>query len=104
MMKKDFLKIIEHFGIRNQMKKLNEECYELIEAIANYQDIEPFTTEDTNFKAIFKNHVIEEIADCLVLINQFIEYYKIDNNDVAKIMQEKINRTLDRIESGYYEK
>lgn len=104
MMKKDFLKIIEHFGIRNQMKKLNEECYELIEAIANYQDIEPFTIEDTNFKAIFKNHVIEEIADCLVLINQFIEYYKIDNNDVAKIMQEKTNRTLKRIESGYYEK
>lgn len=104
MMKKDLSKIIEHFGIRNQMKKLNEECYELIEAIGNYQDIEPFSTENTNFKAIFKNHVIEEIADCLVLINQFIEYYEIDNNDVAKIMQEKTNRTLDRIESGYYEK
>ena len=104
MMKKDLFKIIEHFGVRNQMKKLNEECYELIEAIANYQDIEPFTAEDTNFKAIFKNHVVEEIADCLVLINQFIEYYKIDNNNVAKIMQEKTNRTLNRIESGYYEK
>ena len=51
-----------------------------------------------------KRHIAEEIADCLVLINQFIEYYKIDNNDVAKIMQEKTNRTLDRIESGYYEK
>ena len=95
MMKKDFLKIIKHFGVKNQLRKFNEECFELEEAIIHMQ------TMDIGF--IGKEHITEEIADCLVMINQFIEYYKIDNNDVAKIMQEKTNRTLDRIESGYYD-
>ena len=102
-MKKDLLKIIENFGIRNQLKKFNEECYELEEAILDYQTEIAYFDEDAATLSI-KRHIAEEIADCLVLINQFIEYYKIDNNDVAKIMQEKTNRTLDRIESGYYER
>jgi NTP pyrophosphatase (non-canonical NTP hydrolase) len=102
-MKKDFLKIIEHFGIIKQLKKFNEECYELEEAILDYQTEIAYFDEDAVTLSI-KRRIAEEIADCLVLINQFIEYYKIDNNDVAKIMQEKTNRTLDRIESGYYEK
>ena len=102
-MKEELLKIIEHFGVRKQLKKFNEECYELEEAILDYQTEIAYFDEDAVTLSI-KRHIAEEIADCLVLINQFIEYYKIDNNDVAKIMQEKTNRTLDRIESGYYEK
>jgi NTP pyrophosphatase (non-canonical NTP hydrolase) len=96
-MKEDLLEIIYHYGINNQLRKLNEECYELIEAIRNYADIEPFSSENTNFKAIFKNHVVEEVADCLVLINQFIGYYDLDNNEILEVMKYKINRQLDRI-------
>lgn len=44
-------------------------------------------------------HIAEEIADCMVMINQFIEYYKIDNNDVCNIMQRKVDRQLERIEN-----
>ena len=36
-MKEDLLKIISNYGTINQLKKLNEECYELIEAIFYYE-------------------------------------------------------------------
>ena len=29
--------IMNHFGLRSQMKKLNEETYELLEAVNNYE-------------------------------------------------------------------
>ena len=38
------------------------------------------------------------------MIHQFIEYYKIDGNDILRIMNEKIDRTISRIEEGYYDK
>ena len=96
-MSEDLLKIINHYGVNNQLRKFNEECYELIEAIRNYEDIEPFSNEDTNFKAIFKNHVTEEIADVCVMLLQFKEYYHIYGNDILRIMNEKIDRQLNRI-------
>ena len=37
-MRDRYLSIMDYFGYRNQMRKLNEECYELIEAIDNLED------------------------------------------------------------------
>lgn len=90
------LKIINHFGLRNQLKKLNEECYELIEAIIDY--------EDDNARNSTKENIIEEMADVMVLLRQFQEYYNITDIDIAFKMLYKTNRTLERIESGYYER
>lgn len=86
-MKEKLLKIINHFGIRNQLKKLNEECYELIEAV-NYYELK---------------EIIEEVADVQVLLNEIKAYYGISNEIEEKVMLYKIDRTLERIESGYYE-
>ena len=80
-------KIFSHFGLRKQLKKLSEECYELIEAMLDND----------------KEHIIEEIADVQVLLNQFKELYKIYDDEIVEIMEHKIDRTLDRIEEGYYE-
>ena len=90
------LKIINHFGLRNQLKKLNEECYELIEAIIDF--------EDDNASNSTKENIIEEMADVMVLLRQFQEYYNITDIDIAFKMLYKTNRTLERIESGYYER
>ena len=90
------LKIINHFGLRNQLKKLNEECYELIEAINEY--------EDDNARNGTKENIIEEMADVMVLLRQFQEYYNITDIDIAFKMLYKTNRTIERIESGYYER
>ena len=37
-MKSDLLKIINNYGVRHQLKKLNEEVFELMEAIRDYEE------------------------------------------------------------------
>lgn len=96
-MRKDLLKIIEHYGVMKQLKYFQSEVFELNEAIIEHETAKGIyqnAVEITRFK---KEHIVEEIADCLVMIHQFIEYYKIDNNDVSNIMNQKIDRQLDRI-------
>lgn len=88
-MKKDLLKIFIHYGTNNQLKKLNEEVFELIEALGKYQ-----------YRFGTKKHVEEEFADVLVLLNQFQEYYELDKKNIKKIMQQKINRQLERMKEG----
>ena len=36
-MKEELLCIIWYYDINNQLKKLNEECYEFIEAVKDYE-------------------------------------------------------------------
>ena len=105
-----YLDIINHFGLRAQMKKLNEETYELLEAIDNYEDAvmeeeshrEPFYT--TAEMAIFRDHVVEEMGDVLILLTQFIARYGIDKSELDVWMDSKLERTKERIKTGYYEK
>lgn len=92
-MEKDLLKIIEHFGINNQQRKLQEEVFELQEAITIFQ-------QGGNLKF---DDIEEEIADVMILLKQFQHYYEINRENIRKIMKNKIKRTLERIESGYYE-
>ena len=75
------IEIINHYGYRHQIRKLAEEQYELIEALFE-EDEEDIT---------------EEIADCLLLINQFKAYYKIKDKDIQKVYDYKIARQERRI-------
>lgn len=87
-MKEDLLKIIEHYGVNHQQRKLNEEVFELIEALRDY-----------NFRYVLKEHVEEEFADVMVLLSQFKYYYELDDKRIKKIMEEKIARQLERIKN-----
>ena len=91
-----WLKIILHFGIKSQLKKVSEEIYEFQEAVNDATGY-PVTKET-------KDHIAEEIADVAVLLNQFIEYFNLDGYKIDEIIKEKTNRTIERIESGYYDK
>ena len=75
------IEIINHYGYKHQIKKLAEEQFELIEALFE---------ED-------KDHITEEIADCLVLINQFKAYYGIKDKNIQKVYDYKIARQERRI-------
>ena len=105
-----YLDIINHFGLRSQMKKLNEEVYELIEAIDNYEDAvmeqeshrDPFYTVAE--MAIFRDHVVEEMGDVLILLTQFIARYDIEKSELDTWMDGKLDRTQERIKTGYYNK
>lgn len=70
------IEIINHYGYKHQIRKLAEEQYELIEALFE---------ED-------EDHITEEIADCLVLINQFKAYYGIKDKDIQKVYDYKLSR------------
>ena len=91
-MKKDLLKIINHYGLMPQLKYFQTEVFELNEAIINAEYL-PFKDENDI------EHITEEIADVLVMLSQFKEYYHIEEKDILKIMEEKIERQLKRIEN-----
>lgn len=101
--------IMNHFGLRSQMKKLNEECYEFLEAVDNYEDIVceqecfdyPYTVEELN---IFRDHLVEEMGDMLILLTQFIARYKISKEELDEWMDAKLDRTEYRMKNGYYKK
>lgn len=96
-MKNDLLKIINHYGERHQQKKLNEEVFELIEAIRDYEEDYIRVDCDKDYVQQFKEHIEEEFADVMVLLNQFLEYYDLNKENIKKIMQQKINRQLERM-------
>ena len=107
-MEKDLLKIIEHFGVNNQQRKLQEEVFELQEAITKYEEfnnrIEDLAIYDIDETELKKEHIAEEIVDVMILLEQFFHHYGLDEKTLLKIEENKIIRTLERIESGYYEK
>ena len=98
-MKEELLKIIKHYGINNQQRKLEEEVFELQEAITAYEnDYEGLNMgNDTN-------HIAEEIADVAVLLNQFIDYYDLDSEIIQGIANYKIRRQLERIKNEVKER
>lgn len=104
-MEKDLLKIIEHFGVNNQQRKLQEEVFELQEVITQKEYPALARNKKPNeLESLEKERITEEIADIEVILLQIKEFYRIDGNEILKTMKNKIKRTLDRIESGYYEK
>ena len=86
--REDYKKIIEHYGVRKQLKKLSEEVYELQEAVIEYGRMP---------SPVNKGNVVEEIADVFVLLKQFADWFKITPETIAEIMVKKVDRTLNII-------
>lgn len=96
-MKDDLLKIISTYGVFPQLKQFNEEAYELIEAIIA-KEIMYQSSDTTNSMDKFNlEHIVEEIADCYVMLNQFQLYYGIENKQIEETMKFKIDRQLERL-------
>ena len=79
-------KILNHYGITEQVSKLKEECQELIEAADGY-------INGTDSKA----HFLEEMADVLVMIEQMIMHFNAQDK-VDEIKRFKVKRQLGRME------
>lgn len=94
-MEDKLLQIINHYGVNNQLRKFNEEAFELQEAIFYYEN-----DECNCYDEVFKNnkkHITEELADVMVMLMQFKEYYNIDGKEIMNIIEYKIDRQLSRI-------
>ena len=78
------LTIFNTYGKSHQVSKLLEEVGEFIETVIN---------ED-------KENMVQEMADCMVMLKQFQYYYGITDEEIIKVMKEKIDRQLERIKEG----
>lgn len=78
----ELLEIIKHYGLKAQLKKFNEEVYELLESIIQKDS---------------KEHITEEYADVVLVLSQIGLYLNIEPNEVDKIVDYKVSRTLNRI-------
>lgn len=86
-------KITEHFGIETELTKLSEEMGELLNECYKRHFVDPEYGE-----------VEDELADVFVILTQIILYFNVDIEHVKDIMINKINRTAERIDSGWYDK
>ena len=93
-LKEDLLKIINHYGVNVEQRKLAEEVFELQEAIIEYENSGCYDEEDS---VEFINHIAEEIADVMIMLNQFKAYYGIPNETILVFMRGKVDRQLERI-------
>ena len=93
--------IMEHYGYGNQLKKFNEESFEVIEAVMNLE-MQIVTCCECGCSEVHtvreREHLEEEIADTLVLLNQFIYYYYLNESNIMDMVYKKIDRQLSRIE------
>lgn len=91
--KEDFEKIVEYYGMREQLKYFQSEVFELNEAIlANRYDTEGVTIDG------YVEHIREEIADVMVMLKQFQYYFEIPDEEIKSVMKFKVDRQLERIE------
>lgn len=82
-------KIIKHYRALPQLKYFQSEVYELTEAVL-WHEFHP---------EVYGNieSIAEEIADVMVMLKQFQLYYCIKDEEIADVMEFKINRQIDRI-------
>ena len=90
------LKIIKHYGVLKQLKYFQSEVFELNEAIINRELHWNYDTEIQDIKPL-EEHIAEEIADVMVMLEQFRLYFGIDEKDIIKIKWEKVERQLERM-------
>ena len=83
-MENKLLTIFYTYGKSHQVSKLLEEVGEFIETVINGD----------------KENMIQEMADCMVMLKQFQYYYGITDEEIIKVMKEKIDRQLKRIKEG----
>lgn len=88
--------IINNYGIRNQLKHFNSEVFELNEAIIDAEHYKNLSIND-KMNSYCIEHIAEEMADVMVMLGQFKIFYGISDEDITKIMGQKIDRTLERM-------
>lgn len=98
-MKNDLLKIINNYGLIEQLKYFQSEVFELNEAILRYdeEEMDYFYTMNVEEIEFMKNHIKEEIADVLCMLRQFQYYYGFTDKQIDEIVNFKVERQLERM-------
>ena len=107
---KDLRKTIDHFGYESQIKKLNEECFEVIDASKELMNFMTYSPKDAlamlvdgkrytleAYEKKLERHLTEEIADVLNVLRQIQLYFGISDSKVEKYRLSKNERTIKKI-------
>jgi len=89
--------IYKTFGEKAQRHKLIEECYEYIKAIKDSDNNMEYRALSRT-KQELENNIISEIADVFIVSSQLA----LNNPEIMKVVNYKLDRTEQRIKSGYY--
>lgn len=88
-LKVKFLEIAEFYGLPNQLYILAEETSELTQASLKYvRDLSKGR----------RDNLIEEMADVIIVLNQIRHLLRIRDDELHKVIEEKTERQLRRIE------
>lgn len=96
-------KISQHYGYDTQSRQLIEEMAELTQAINKYWRKQlslgafPYPLEENSKE---EKAIIEEIADVEICISQLKYLLCIKDADINDIIEQKLNRQLERIEKN----
>lgn len=85
--------ITKHFGIETQLTKFIEEVGEFQNECYKRHFVDPTA-----------GNVEDEAADVMVLFSQILLYFNVDMDKVEKIFDEKLKRTVQRIDDGWYKR
>ena len=97
-MKTKLLKIINHWGVDHQQRKLEEEVFEFQKEITIAEGVGKIgITSDIGETC--KKHLEEEVGDVLNVLYQFIVYYDLDIDNIINSRIDKIYRTIGDIEN-----
>lgn len=97
-MKEKEKQIIEHYGVIPQLKYMQTEMFEFIEAVIEREIHWNFDTEIQDIKPLDK-HIEEEYADLTMMLEQIKVYYNLNEESIQKIKEQKIERQLERIKA-----
>lgn len=91
--KKSMEKSIDNYG-HVQLLMVCEEMAELIQAISKMERL----MDEKDRKHKHRQHIIEEIADVQIMLDELQLYYHIDPDEVKKFKNEKIKRLTKRMD------
>lgn len=85
--------IFEHYGLEGQLRILQEECAELIQAASKYLRAQEAGKPIAQSKAA----LLEEVADVMIMVEQFKGIFT--GAVLDAMLESKLNRQLGRIGS-----
>ena len=101
-MEKKCLEIARYYGFDAQTNQLIEECAELIQAINKYkrQFLRGQPVRESGDGKTPRDMIVEEIADVEVMLCQIKYLLHITDLEVEDIVENKIERTMMRMEES----
>lgn len=111
-MKEDLIKIINHYGIKHQLKHLQTEMFELIDAILELLYFHEYHPTDASAIVVngdrytikeyikkLEKHIEEEYSDVTFMLEQIKELYGLKDDNIRTWHKFKGNRQLKRMEN-----